>query len=211
MLFKNPAAIIIHLALVVIVAGALITHFCGVQGTVTLNFGGEPQCSFEVTSGPSEGRFPFFVQAQSGRVEYRAGTSSPGDFATDLKLSDGDGKEVGRARVSMNRVPQLMGWRFYQTAIGAESTTLTVSHDPVGIAVTYSGYVLLGAGMLMFFFHKKVVLALGCETVGGVVCCVHRVLGHVGCRERCGSDAAHASASACPRIRKAVGVERGAS
>ncbi len=155
MLFKNPAAIIIHLALVVIVAGALITHFCGVQGTVTLNFGGEPQCSFEVTSGPSEGRFPFFVQAQSGRVEYRAGTSSPGDFATDLKLSDGDGKEVGRARVSMNRVPQLMGWRFYQTAIGAESTTLTVSHDPVGIAVTYSGYVLLGAGMLMFFFTRR--------------------------------------------------------
>ena len=54
-----PFTLLIHLALAIIAAGATVTFFTGIQGTVTLAEGATPVTSFDKTSGPGDGRLPF--------------------------------------------------------------------------------------------------------------------------------------------------------
>ncbi len=129
-------------------AGAIITHFSGVQGTLTLREGEEGTEHFEKSSGPGDGRLPFAVALDRVEVDCYPATSTPMDFRSVLKIR---GREVV---VSMNRIGEVEGWRFYQSGMGPGTTTLSVSHDPAGIAVTYTGYMLLGIGMIGFFFQR---------------------------------------------------------
>lgn len=148
---KNyPFTLLIHIALAIIVAGAVVTHFCGIQGTVTLQEG-VSSCQYRHVSGPGNGVFPFNIRLDSIQVVYYPGTTNPMDFKSMLSI---DGKHI---TVSMNKIAVIDGWRLYQSAMGPQYTTLSVSHDPWGVAITYTGYILLGIGMIGFFFQKKTV------------------------------------------------------
>lgn len=154
-LIKTPAAIALHLALLVIVAGAFITHFYGVQGQVTLEKGGVPVDRFTVTSGQSDGRFPFGLSLSDTEIVYYPNTTTPSDYASVIEFRhSGDGVPVV-SRVSMNNIAEYNGWRFYQTGIAPGSSTLTVAHDPFGIAVTYTGYAMLGVAMLWLLASRR--------------------------------------------------------
>ncbi|MDE7119505.1 MAG: cytochrome c biogenesis protein CcsA [Muribaculaceae bacterium] len=144
---NRPFTLIIHIALAIIVAGAFVTHFCGIQGTLVIDQG-QTACRFEKTSGPGDGTFPWQVTLDSVTTTFYSGTTTPMDFASSLKI---DNRPV---RVSMNNVAQVNGWRFYQTATAPGTSTLSVSHDPWGIGITYTGYILLAAGMAGFFFER---------------------------------------------------------
>ena len=146
---KRPFTLLIHIALAIIVAGAIVTHFCGIQGELTLPDGGEPVRSFTKTSGPGDGIFPFAVALKSAEVVFYPGTTTPMDFKSHLSV---DGRPV---EVSMNRVGEVNGWRFYQSGISASDSTLAVSHDPWGTGITYTGYALLLVGMVGYFFQRK--------------------------------------------------------
>lgn len=148
---RQPFTLLIHIALAVIVVGALTTHFFGIQGELFLPDGGEPVDSFTKTSGPGDGRFPFEVALDEAEIRFYPGTSTPMDFCSHLTVG---GRKLD---VSMNKVGRVDGWRFYQSGISPEGTTLSVSRDPWGIGITYTGYVLLGIGMIGFFFQKKTV------------------------------------------------------
>lgn len=147
---KTPFTLLIHIALAIIVAGAFVTHFCGIQGTVTLS-DGKSTDHFDLTSGPGDGSFPFRLRLDSAQVIYYPGTTTPMDFKSLLEI---DGHH---ASVSMNKIAVVDGWRFYQSGMGPETSTLAVSHDPWGVGITYTGYVLLGIGMIGFFFQKKTI------------------------------------------------------
>lgn len=146
---KNPFTLLIHIALAIIVAGALVTHFRGIQGKVTLVEGEEPVTQFEKSSGPGDGRFPFGVRLLRAETLYYPGTTTPMDFRSVIEVG---GRQL---TVAMNSVASLDGWRFYQTGMGDATSTLSVSHDPVGIAVTYSGYALLALAMTGFLFQRR--------------------------------------------------------
>lgn len=150
MMRRTPFTFLIHLALAIIVAGAFVTHFLGIQGSVTLHDGVTVD-RFERTSGPGNGRFPFNVCLDSASVIYYPDTMTPMDFKSTLSI---DGRQVS---VAMNHVAVVDGWRFYQSGMGAETSTLSVSHDPWGVGITYTGYVLLVIGMIGFFFQKKTI------------------------------------------------------
>ncbi|MDE6006175.1 MAG: cytochrome c biogenesis protein CcsA [Muribaculaceae bacterium] len=147
LLVRNPFTLLIHIAFVIIVAGAIVTHFSGIQGSVTLKTGEAPVTAFSQSSGPGEGEFPFSVSLEEVETIAYPGTMTPMDFRSILSIGD------ERIEVSMNHIGEYSGWRFYQTAIGRDSSTLSVSHDPVGIGVTYTGYILLGIGIIGFFFQ----------------------------------------------------------
>lgn len=149
MIRRQPFTLLIHIALAVILAGAIVTHFCGIQGELILPDGGEPVTEFRKTSGPGDGTFPFAVSLESAEIVFYPGTTTPMDFKSHLLV---DGKPVD---VSMNNVGEADGWRFYQSGISAADSTLAVSHDPWGTGITYSGYALLLVGMVGFFFQKK--------------------------------------------------------
>lgn len=146
---KSPFTLLIHIALAVITAGAIVTHYCGIQGKVTLYDGGKPTYEFEKSSGPGEGKFPFGVKLEKAEVDFYPGTTTAMNYRSLLKAGDES------VEVSMNHVGEIDNWRFYQSGMAADSSTLSVSYDPWGTGITYIGYLLLGIGMTGFFFQRK--------------------------------------------------------
>lgn len=146
---RQPFTLLIHIALVIILAGALTTHFCGIQGEVFLPDGGAPTESFTKTSGPGDGRFPFEIALEMAEIKFYPGTSTPMDFCSHLRIGNAS------LQVSMNKICEVDGWRFYQSGISPEGSTLAVCHDPWGIGITYTGYAMLAIGMIGFFFQRN--------------------------------------------------------
>lgn len=145
----QPFTLLIHIALALILVGALVTHFFGIQGSLTLYSGNSPVSVFEKESGPGDGRLPFAVQLENVDIDYYPATTTPMDYRSLLLI------EGTHVKVSMNKVGEYRGWRFCQSGMSADSSTLSISHDPWGIGITYSGYFLLGLGMIGYFFQRN--------------------------------------------------------
>lgn len=137
-LWRRPSLFLLHMAFLVILAGALATHLWGTSQLLHLRVG---DTDFA-------GKLP--VTLVDFRVEYYPGTQAPADFISTLEI---DGSP---ATVAMNRVASARGYRFYQTSYDSDclGSVLTVTHDPVGIAVTYVGYLLLLAGLLLTIVRR---------------------------------------------------------
>lgn len=146
---KQPFTFLIHIALAVILAGAIITHFFGIQGILRLDDGALPVNHFTKKSGPGTGEFPFSISLKSAEVEFYPGTTTPMDYKSVLLV---DGREVP---VSMNKVADVDGWRFFQSGMRPTGSTLAVSYDPWGVGVTYFGYALLFIGIVGYFFQRR--------------------------------------------------------
>lgn len=144
----QPFSILLHIALAIILVGAFVTHFFGIQGSLTLRSDAPPVSRFEKRSGPGDGELPFSVSLDEVEIMYYPATTTPMDFRSVIII------ENHKIPVSMNKVGEYEGWRFYQSGIGPDSSTLSVSHDPWGTVITYTGYLLLGIGMAGFFLQK---------------------------------------------------------
>lgn len=57
----------------------------------------------------------------------------------------------------MNKVISIQDYRLFQTAYDEDEagTILTVSYDPIGMTVTYIGYILLFMGILWLPFQRQ--------------------------------------------------------
>lgn len=143
----------IHLAFVFILSGAMITRIDGVQGALHLRVGDGPASEF-VTEDMQAEPFPFTVSLENFEIEYYPGTYAPVDYVSTLKIQYGDSETEFTA--AMNRIARYRGYRFYQSSYDEDGrgSTLSVSHDPVGVPVTYTGYALLLLSMAGFFFQK---------------------------------------------------------
>lgn len=142
-LFKRPATLLLHLSLVVILAGALITHLWGEQGTVHLRLG-QPSAEM-LTADRHVHQLPFLMQLEGFEVTHYPGTLTPMDYTSRVICPD------DTLTISMNHIGEYRHYRFYQSAYDPDEqgTVLAVSHDPWGIAVTYTGYGLLFLSMLL--------------------------------------------------------------
>ena len=84
---------------------------------------------------------------------YYPGTHTPMDFVSHVTVADGSA--VRKADISMNHILRHDGRRYYQEDYDDQGrTTLSVSHDPWGIPVTYTGYALLLIGLLWLTISK---------------------------------------------------------
>ena len=150
---KRRATLFLHLSLVLILAGALVTHLTGVQGRVHLRVGESAKTFFDANG--REHPLPFWwLQLDDFEVEYYDGSAQAADYVS--KLTFGDGKIVDSRTVSMNRIFRWFGYRFYQSGYDEDlrGVWLSVNHDPAGIGVTYAGYLFLLLSMIAFFFEK---------------------------------------------------------
>lgn len=146
---------LLHLSFAVILLGALTTHVWGLQGEVHLRRAADaPVKSFTATDG-AEKAFPFGISLKEFKLEYYSGTFAPMDFVSTLLVDEGGRSFEGE--VSMNHVFSFHHYRFYQSKYDAdgEGTTLSVSYDPYGITLTYTGYGLLLLTLILFFFQKQ--------------------------------------------------------
>ncbi len=150
----RPAALVLHLSLALILAGALVTSFSAKKGTLHVREG-ESVDSFETKDG-NVLELPFSVELDGFEVLYHSGTDAASDYSSRLRFTR-NGSVIREGEVRMNRILSCKGYRFYQTDYDSDEAgvTFTVSHDPVGIAVIYTGYALLLLGLLAFFFTDK--------------------------------------------------------
>lgn len=152
-LFRRPAVLLLHLSFIVILIGALVTHLWGEQGSVHLRKGDCLQAwsPMENTIEKNTRRLPFTLCLEDFEIRYYPGTQSPMDYMSTIKI---DGTTF---QVSMNRIARHKGYRFYQSGYDHDGrgAYLSICHDPWGIGITYTGYVMLLISMIFFLFSPQ--------------------------------------------------------
>lgn len=141
----------IHVALAVILCGALVTHIWGVSGMLHLREGEETSV-FELED-ESRADLPFSIRLDSFWIDYHPGSKMPSGYNSKVCFLP-EGRNV---HISMNNIAKYRGYRFYQADYDEDGrgSILAVSHDPWGIGITYTGYILLLLSMIAFFFQKN--------------------------------------------------------
>ncbi len=139
-MWKRISTLLIHTAIPVILLGGALTTWIGHHGQMTLASG---ETSSEFIENQTVVQLPFSITLEGFEIVYYPGTHTPMDFVSHIS-SDGEHYDI-----SMNHIYRRDGYRFYQEDYDEEGhSTLSVSHDPWGIAVTYCGYALLVLGLL---------------------------------------------------------------
>ncbi len=148
---KHPAAFMLHLSFIVITIGALTTWSTGQYGKMQLTKEKNVSSFFE--NGTIE-NIPFSITLKNFKIQYYTGTNSPMDFICRIQIYDG--QKTTEEQASMNHVIRHKGYRFGMSGYDENGTvTLSVTHDPFGIAITYAGFAVMLLAMASFFFDKK--------------------------------------------------------
>jgi cytochrome c biogenesis protein len=116
--FRPVGPYLIHVALLLILAGSLIGKFWGVDGQLSIEQG-KVSGTFEV--GEEEKPLHFQVRLDKFQVSFYEPGSAPKEFRSDLTFMK-DGREVRRATCRVNEPVSFGGLTFYQSSYGAQAT-----------------------------------------------------------------------------------------
>lgn len=117
--FRPLGPYLIHIALLLILAGGLIGKFWGVDGQLAIDQG-EVAGAFQVGS-RVEKPLNFQVRLDKFQVSYYEPGGSPKEFRSDLTFIQ-DGREVARATCRVNEPVTFGGLTFYQSSYGSQVT-----------------------------------------------------------------------------------------
>lgn len=146
---RKPMTLLLHVAFVVILAGALVTHVFGDTGQVHLRERESNAVMYHRDGSVRE--LPFELTLVDFEVERYSGSMAASDYRSSVEISDG-----ARMDISMNKIGKHRGYRFYQANYDDDGrgSVLSVTYDPWGVGITYTGYLLLMTALLGFFFQK---------------------------------------------------------
>lgn len=161
-LWRRPAVAMLHLALLIILVGALVTFVWGRSGRIHLRLDeGIVHQTIDL---------PFGLSLQDFEIEYYEDSVSPLDYISHLRVarlvpgSEADSTDVMRLatyRCSMNRPVTVDGYRLYQSSydLDGRGSVLDVNYDPYGTGITYLGYLLLALSLIWLSGRRLVLLA----------------------------------------------------
>lgn len=139
-----------HLALIVILAGATVSHLFGEEGILHLRQGEVSDRIMVRHSNQNEyHKLPFSVELVKFTLTRYPGSASPSSYESELLVHvDGVTKH---ARVYMNNVLDVKGYRFFQASYDQDEqgTVLSVNRDVAGRNITYTGYMILMIGFIL--------------------------------------------------------------
>ena len=154
---RRLSVLALHLALLLILAGALLTHVSAWRGRVHLRSGLAVDTFYKLdrNGDVSEEKLPFTMRLDTFIVSYHEGTQAEADYTSRFTVS-GEGRET-RGEVSMNKIYEHGPLRFYQASYDRDllGSVLAVNCDPWGIPVTYAGYALLFAALVWTLCDPK--------------------------------------------------------
>ena len=152
---RKPFTFLLHISFVLILAGALITLLTGKSGMMELRRG-LVTSQWSSDKGFRE-KLPFSLQLKEFKIEYYPGSDDPSDYISKVVLKDSRKGTENEYTISMNNILKYDGYRFYQSSYDDDlhGSVLAVSHDPWGVGVTYTGYILLLISLIGFFFQKN--------------------------------------------------------
>lgn len=141
----------LHLSFLLILLGAMITHYWGVEGTMSIREG-EKSSHFNV--GNERMNLNFSLSLLDFKLKRYPGSRAPSEFQSDLILIDGEQRK--KISVYMNHTFIHRGYKFFQTSYDEDEkgTILSVNKDP-GVEITYLGYTLLFICLLLNLLSKK--------------------------------------------------------
>lgn len=153
-MWKRLTVFALHLSILLILLGALLTMLTGQHGRMLLQ-PGEPTHKFyvgnEVENHPVE--LPFTLTLDRFEVVPYPETHKPKDFVSHIVVGDASGEE--EVVVSMNHILKRQHYRFYQSDYDEKGNSiLSVSRDPWGIGVTYTGYVMLFLALVVMLLRQ---------------------------------------------------------
>lgn len=148
--------LVVHVAFIVILAGALTSHILGEEGSIHVREREKLDYMYVQTNkGESYHKLPFSVELVKFTLTRYPGSSSPSSFESKLIIY-ADGKSEERT-ISMNNVIDIKGYRLFQASYDTDEkgTILSVNKDVAGRNVTYTGYVMLVIGFILCFVGKN--------------------------------------------------------
>ena len=153
---KRPGFVLVHLAFLIILLGALITHLSGKEGVIHLREG--ETVSYMVEKNRKREvlhELPFSIQLRKFTLTRYPGSNSPSSFVSSLLVSTGE--EAVEKEISMNNVLDIKGYRLFQASYDTDErgSILSVNKDAAGRNITYIGYIVLVAGFLFSLFGKN--------------------------------------------------------
>ncbi len=154
-MWKRMAVGTLHLAILFILLGALLTMLTGQHGRMLLEPGKPTHTYYEgnaTENHPVE--LPFTLTLDRFEIETYEGSGKPKDYISYLQLTDGD--EHQDAVISMNHILKHRHYRFYQSDFDGEGgSILDVARDPWGISITYIGYALLFLALIAILIQQR--------------------------------------------------------
>ena len=144
--WRRGFTFMIHISLLLILAGALCTHLTAKEGTVHLRNGVAPEWAPRETSRPD-------IRLESFRIDTYPGTSTPMDFKTTLTWP---GAEETTA-IRLNGAATIGGYKLIQESFDSDGggVTLHYTYDPAGRLLTYSAYILIFLSLAGFFLERR--------------------------------------------------------
>ncbi len=152
-MYVVKARFLFHISFAIILLGAGITHFLGVDGLMNIR---EGEKSNIVVVGNQRIEIPFYIGLKDFKLTRYPGSMSPSEFSSDVVVIDEENNNTFDAYIFMNNTLKYGGYKFFQTSYDKDEkgTQLSVNKDP-GVDVTYIGYALLFLGLLLNLFDKK--------------------------------------------------------
>ncbi len=86
-LYRRPITLLLHLSFVIILIGAAITHYFGINGQIHLRLGEAPKSTY-IDTNYQERNLPFAVSLNDFQLIYYPGTTNPMDFVSFIEIRD---------------------------------------------------------------------------------------------------------------------------
>ena len=146
--------VILHIAFIIILTGALTTHLSSSSGVVYLREG-ETANQYMETENKMMRTLPFHVSLNHFEITYHEGTTSAADYISHLAITTNT--DTTDVDVSMNSIYSKNGVRLYQSGFDEDGhgSYLSVTIDPWGVPITYIGYALLFISFAWMLLDSK--------------------------------------------------------
>ena len=155
-MWKQLAVSTLHLSILFILLGALLTMLTGQHGRMKLE-PNRPNSHFFIQEKGGEitkHALPFSLTLDRFEIETYPDSKKPKDYISHLKVTDGN--NITETVISMNNILKHKHYRFYQSDFDEQGNSiLDVARDPCGIAVTYTGYALLFIALAAILIEKR--------------------------------------------------------
>jgi cytochrome c-type biogenesis protein CcsB len=113
--------------------------------------------NFRMSYGAMQMQLPFSIKLNDFQLDNYPGSQSAMSFASEITVIDPS--ETFDFRIFMNNILNYKGYKFFQSSYNItqeyEETHLSVNHDFWGSTITYIGYFLLYAGLILILFMKN--------------------------------------------------------
>ena len=158
---QNLVRFFITVSLSVILLGGLTSRLTATRGTIHLR----QNVPVDTMICRNEAQqLPFSLTLDTFCTINYLGTTTPSDYESRFVIRDG--QKILHAQLSINQPFMYNGYRFYQRSydLDGKGSVLSVSRDSYGTLLTYFGYILFAATLLLaltrYLFKKKKTIIL---------------------------------------------------